>query len=127
MLHTGELVPHFTVRTIDGDAVEYSAIWQHRNMVLVTLPPEEADPGRDYADAVVARRSELGHENAVGIVTHDAVPGVPSPGVLVADRWGEIAFIAGADRPADLPSIDELMQWLHYVQIRCAECEGEAK
>jgi hypothetical protein len=127
MLHTGELVPHFTVRTTDGTTIEYSAIWQRRNLVLVTLPPDERETATRYAGALSAFRSELERGEAAGVVTHDVVRDVPAPGALVADRWGEIVFITHAERVEDLPSIDELMRWLHYVQIRCAECEGEAR
>ena len=127
MLEKGQLLPHFTVRTIDAEAIDYSAIWQHRNLVLVTVPAEEPHGSRHYAGAMANRRTELDRLDAVGIVTHDAIPGVPSPGWLVADRWGEIAVVSRVDRLADLPSLDELFAWLRYVQIRCAECEGEAR
>lgn len=127
MLQTGELVPHFTVRAVDGKTVEYSAIWQRRNLLLITLPADARETGSRCALALERSGSDLERLETVGIVTYDAVPGVPSPGALVADRWGEIACVAGADSPAELPSLDALRQWLHYVQMRCAECEGEAK
>jgi hypothetical protein len=45
----------------------------------------------------------------------------------VADRWGEIVYIAGGVQVAELPSPHELADWVSYVQHRCPECEGEAK
>jgi hypothetical protein len=127
MLHSGELVPHFTVHTVTGETIVYAAIWQRRNLVLVTLPSAADGDASRYTSALDARASDLEHHEAVRVVTHDHVPGMPVPGVLVADRWGEIACVASADGAADLPAVEELIQWLHYVQIRCAECEGEAK
>jgi hypothetical protein len=45
---------------------------------------------------------------------------------VVADRWGEIKLVAGATSVAELPSADELVEWVRFVQCACPECEGEA-
>ena len=61
------------------------------------------------------------------VVTAEVVPGLPYPGAVVADRWGEIIFAAranGDDEPAD-PG--ELVDWLQFVASQCPECEGEAR
>ena len=34
MLQRGDLVPHFTVKTLHGDEFSYATIWQRRNLVL---------------------------------------------------------------------------------------------
>ena len=38
MLQAGDLVPHFTVKTLHGDEFSYLTIWQRRNLVLIALP-----------------------------------------------------------------------------------------
>ena len=61
------------------------------------------------------------------VITREQVEGVPCPGVITADRWGEICFVAEAGTIAALPPVAELVEWLHYVQIQCPECQGEAR
>jgi hypothetical protein len=50
-----------------------------------------------------------------------------SPGVLLADRWGEIVHLTAASESARSPAPGELIEWLEYIQNRCPECEGEAR
>ena len=119
----GDQVPHFEVRTLEGKLFTYTTIWQHRNLVLVTLP--EAPCGA-YASALAARAAEFEAHGCACVITRDRVPGVPAPGALVADRWGEIVHVA-ASRLSGLPTPAELLEWVDYVARRCPECEGEAK
>ena len=128
MLQRGDCLPLFTVRRADGRDVRYRDIWQRRNLVLVSLPGQGSAEGRDaYAEALAARQAELESYDAECIVTRDVVPGVPRPGVIVADRWGEIAFVSGGARVADLPAAADLVEWATFVQHQCPECQGEAK
>jgi hypothetical protein len=55
-------------------------------------------------------------------MTRDPVPGGPMPGVLIADRWGEVAHIERG-----LPAVSTLMEWLDDLVNHCPECEGEAR
>jgi hypothetical protein len=121
----GDEIPHFEVRTLDGDVFNYGAIWQRQNLVLVTLPDASADD--DYPSSLAARRTEFLEHHAACIITRDRVPGVPTPGALVADRWGEIVHVATAADVAALPTASDLLDWLDYVKRRCPECEGEAR
>jgi peroxiredoxin len=124
-LQSGSSVPHFSVRSVDGAVVDYSTIWQRRNVVLVTLPP--VGPVEPYVSDLMAQRPAFaGHEGAV-VITRDHVPGLPAPGLLVADRWGEIVHILTPQAVGELPSADELLQWLEAIEHRCPECEGEAR
>jgi hypothetical protein len=52
---------------------------------------------------------------------------VPSPGVVVADRWGEVYYVQEADRAAALPPPAELIDWLRFVRDECPECQGETR
>jgi hypothetical protein len=127
MLHRGDLVPHFDVRTVGDEPVSYSTIWQRRNLVLVTLADVACDSCRGYVSELTALFPALGAQNTECVITRDPVPGMCSPGVLVADRWGEIVSITEVPDIADLPSPEELLDWVRYVQTQCPECEGEAK
>jgi hypothetical protein len=124
MLQRGMQVPFFDVLTTDGRRVDYRALWQRQNLLLVTIPRHE---GADACTADLrARMHELmAHDTAV-VMTTDTVPGMPAPGVLVADRWGDIYYLGrfSSDSPCFDP--DAIIEWLRHVQMQCPECQGEA-
>ena len=125
-LQRHDLVPHFEVTDLSGRRVAYSSIWQRKNLVLVILP--DAGPrSRRYVDRLSTSIRTMNAGDTSWIVTRDPVDGLPRPGVVVADQWGEIAHVAGAAVVEELPAPDELIDWLRYVQSRCPECEGEAR
>ena len=124
-LQRGDQVPHFEVTTLAGDVFSYSTIWQRKNLVLVTLP--DADHEGDYPSTLAARAREFEERHAACVMTRDRVPGVPTPGAVVADRWGEIVYVMAATHASELPPASEVLEWLEYVEQRCPECEGEAK
>ena len=124
MLQPGDLVPHFEVTLLDGRHVAYRAIWQQQNLLLVTLPA--ADEGAPaYADHLTRRMDELRANQTAVLLTHGQIPGLPAPALLVADRWGEVHFVRAAANAVDLPSPDEVLEWLRFTQYACPECEGE--
>ena len=127
MLQRGDAIPHIDIKAVGGERFSYSTIWQRRNVVLVTLPPEASESDGRYISGLVARKSEFSAKDAECVMTRDRVPGLPAPGVVVADRWGEIAHVATTSQVNDLTSPDELLDWLDYLNSRCPECEGEAK
>jgi hypothetical protein len=124
-LQVGDAVPHFVVRGYDGSVVHYSSIWQHRNLVLVTLPG--TDDADRYVTALTARAPAFDEQESTCVLTQEPIRGLPAPGLLVADRWGEIVHIVTAQTVAGLPSLDQLLQWLEAIEYRCPECEGEAR
>jgi hypothetical protein len=117
-------VPHFDVTTIDGRRVRYQDIWQRRNLVLVVVIPSELETGSRYASQLEAHRAEFEAEETMVVVTSDAVPKLDAPAALVADRWGEIAFFerASVGQPFRWPDVDELLSWVHFIEIQCPEC-----
>ena len=126
MLAAGESVPHFDIRTLGGSRVRYADIWQKRNLLLVALPAGAPDAER-YASAAADAASACAALEADCLVTSDGVPGVDAPGVVIADRWGEVVYASHAPSAGELPAFDQLLEWLQYVQYRCPECEGEAR
>src|SRR5688572_13509232 len=127
MLQTGDLVPHFTATAFSGDRFDYSTIWQRKNLVLVLLPHAESAASTRFVGQLTARMSELTGDDSACVITRDGVSGLPSPGIVVADRWGEIRHVAEGKTVDDLPGPDDVIEWLRYVQHQCPECEGEAR
>ena len=127
MLQRGDSVPHFEVRNLEGEPFRYSTIWQHKSLLLVTIPTADSDPARAYTLAVAGRVRESGDRDVECVITQDPVAGVSAPAIVVADRWGEIVFAAERSGVSDLPAPEELMEWLNYVRSQCPECEGEAR
>jgi peroxiredoxin len=124
-LQVGDTVPHFVVRGFDGSVVHYSNIWQHRNLVLVALP--RSDDADQYRTDLTARASAFDEQQGTCVITREAIRGLPAPGLLVADRWGEIVHIVISPEITGLPSVDQLLQWLEAIEYRCPECEGESR
>jgi peroxiredoxin len=127
MLQTGDLLPHFTVTTYSGETFDYSNIWQRTNLVLVLLPHGASAATTRFLDQFTSRMSELTGDDSTCVITRDSVSGVPSPGIVVADRWGEIVYVADGQTVDDLPGPDDVIEWLRYVQHQCPECEGESR
>jgi hypothetical protein len=127
MFERHDHVPHFEVTRLDGSRVRYADIWQRRNLLLVLLPDWRSGPAGDYVAELTARSQELAALDTECLVTPDVVPGAPSPGVVIADRWGEIRFVRAAPAVADLPRAGELMELLRGIEHECPECQGEAR
>ena len=118
-------VPHFEVTATDGGRVRYRDIWQHRNLVLAVLPPDQQTAAVRYAHSLMRRRRDFDEAETSVVVTTDSVPGVAAPHVLIADRWGEIQHNIAVPEPGDataLPDVDELLSWIRFVRMQCPEC-----
>lgn len=126
MLQARDQVPHFDVATLDGARTSYRTIWQQQNLVLVTLPPG-ARGAAEYVEGLRRRMADLTASDTAVVLTESPVEGLPAPALLVADRWGEIAFAQSAETPDRLPPPDEVIEWLRFTRHRCPECEGEWK
>jgi hypothetical protein len=127
VLRVRDLMPMFTVTNgIDRSLVDYHKLWQRKNLLLISL--RQDDPtARAYVESLIAKESDLRAYDTAFIVTTDAVPGIPSPGIVVADRWGEIYYVQEASSAADLADPVSLIEWLRYVQSECPECQGETR
>jgi hypothetical protein len=120
-------VPHFSVTTIDGELCPYAELWQKKNLLLVVLPRARSSDIDSYVSVLRSHSGELQATDTTCVITSDRVPGVAFPGVVIADRWGEITFSAEARSASELPPYDTLIDWLRHIQSRCPECEGEAR
>jgi hypothetical protein len=128
MLQRGDLVPHFDVTTVHGVRVAYSAIWQRRNLVLVILPSAASETSMHDISQLDGLAAECAGRDTECVVTRDVVAGTRAPAAIVADRWGEIVYAAvGGLDGGTLPLVDDLLEWVTFLQHRCPECEGEAR
>lgn len=125
MLNKGDHVPRFDITTIDDIRVNYADLWQKKNLALVCLPADTSPDTQSYIEQLREALPALSTHDAAVVVTTTPIEGMPLPGCAVADRWGEMQWITGAERVADLPSPREIAAWLHFVEIQCPECEGE--
>lgn len=126
-LRRGDPVVHFGVTTVDGRNVRYSNLWQRRNLVFVTLPENDSTSSQAYAAQLAAASSAFSDQETECVITRESVDGIGSPGVLIADRWGEIVYTVSPADVSGLPSLSEILEWVAWLQNRCPECEGEAK
>jgi len=111
-------VPHFVVHTTDNTTVDYGAIWQKQQLLLVCLDDSDASAAvAAVAEELVRRRAELMAAESCLVVTRDVVPGADRPGVVVADRWGEIHASLGASAIEDA---DDLIEWMRFVRRKCS-------
>jgi len=116
-LQRGDSVPHLEIGTLDGGTFTYREIWQHKNLVLVALPEASGD---GYASDLARHAADFRDVNSVSIVTRDRIPGLAAPGVVVADRWGEIVYVATPEQISGLPAVADLIEWLQFVRRRCS-------
>ncbi len=126
-LRAGDAVPRFAISTAYGERVRYDDLWQRKPLLLVCAGALDAPGARDYVAELDAHRRELTAFETACVVTAERIDRVPCPGVVVADRWGEVRFVAGASSAADLPRVPALVEWLRFIQSECPECQGEAR
>jgi hypothetical protein len=120
-------VPHFNVTTIQGERCEYATLWQRMNLLLVVIPTARSSQRDAYVADLEAHMADLTAHETACVITSDNVSGLQCPAIVIADRWGEMGFLAQPQRLEDLPGVDALIDWLRHVQARCPECEGEAR
>jgi hypothetical protein len=126
LVRAGQQVPHFRVEALDHTQVAYSEICQRKNLVLVLLPEDGSQAEDRYVAQLEGLMAEVTPRDSACVISRTSVPGLPRPGIVVADRWGEIHFGTGG-RLEDLPAPAEIVEWLRFVQVQCPECQGETK
>src|ERR671914_804935 len=125
MLNKGHHIPRFEWTTVGDVHASYADLWQKKNLALVCLSEDDSADAQSYIQELREAQKALAAHDAVVVVTTTPIDGMPLPGCAVADRWGEMQWVASADRVSDLPSAREIAAWLQFVEIQCPECEGE--
>jgi hypothetical protein len=105
----------------------------------------------DYARALAGRAAEIGEWGATAAVVvpggreepRPAAPGAGGPlevlldaegrvagqlglrgaAVVIADEWGDVYALEDAGAGHELPSPQEVAEWVRYIAIQCPECE----
>jgi len=122
-LRPGDLISHFEGATIDGHRVRYEQLWQRRNLVLFVLSTAVRAEAQSYLTALEERVSTLQPDDTTLVVCDDRIEHLPRDSVVIADRWGEIAWLQEiASNPAEWPSVDEIVEWVEFIRIKCPEC-----
>jgi hypothetical protein len=120
------LLPHFEIADVSGAPFRYRDIWQRANVLVVCLAGAEPRAAERYRAAIERVREAVAATETRLLVTRHAIAGLPAPAVVIGDRWGEVQHLTTADSSlAAFPAPEELLDWLHYVRMRCPECEGE--
>lgn len=127
VLGKGDALPFFEVTTVTGTQVRYADFWQRKNVALVCLPELASAEDEGYIRQLSDRATAFETYSAACVVTRDPVKQVPRPGLVIADRWGEVQYLASSPTTSGLPDVREILDTLDFVQRRCPECEGEWK
>jgi hypothetical protein len=122
-LSPGDLITTFEGETFDGHPLRYEDVWQSRNLVLFVLPATARAEASSYLAAVEARLAKLRPDDTTLMICDHEISGVALGSVVVADRWGEVAYIHKlTSRPAEWPPVDEILEWVEFIRIKCPEC-----
>jgi hypothetical protein len=125
VLQIHDHVPMFTVRNQVGNVVlDYRDLWQRKQLVLVSLTEDDVTRS-PYVESLLAHAPALGYADTALVVTGDSIEGVPRPGLVVVDRWGEVRVVASGERAADLPRASVLAEWVFFIGMG-PECQGES-
>jgi hypothetical protein len=121
---SAESVPHFEVTDVDGRQIRYADdVWQHHNLVFVALDPDRPEQSERYARDLRTRSGDFAAADTAVVISRTPIHGLPSPGVIVADRWGEVVYtFQPDDRHPAMPDSDQLLDWVTFVREQCPEC-----
>lgn len=110
-------MPHFVVRTTEGTTVDYRSIWQRDQLLLICLDQSAAsDPLLRLAWDLAARGKDLSVVETSLVVTREPIAGLPCPGLVLADRYGEIFWTR---EPGGVTDADDVIDTLRVMQSRC--------
>jgi hypothetical protein len=99
-----DLMPMFTVTNLaDSTRIDYQVLWQRTTLLLATLPDDDPT-ATAYAASLSVLAASLASLDVALIVTTTRIIGIPSPCVVVADRWGEVYYVSSASLAPELPA-----------------------
>ena len=125
-LGRGDLLPHLQLPCPDGSVWDYGATtWQRNNLLLLSLPSQTDVADVMYVDQLLKHAAVWMRSETTCVLTREPIDGMPTPGLLIADRWGEIYVVADAPQVCELPGAAEVAEWLRFLEHQCPECQGE--
>jgi hypothetical protein len=98
-----------------------SALLEHNGRVLVVAnnPGQFAAQPKWQAGCFLARDETSDLHRALG-ATNRAQD--PIPAIYITDRFGEVFAAFQTTDLASLPSTDEIIRWLEFIEFQCEEC-----
>lgn len=149
-LRVGDRLPPLVLpRAEDGAGVAWRAPQRGEPIVVFLVAPDE---GRAYLSELAAAGAELrawygrplavlpagaepaeflpaGTADGVTVLTDPEGEarrrcgvGAGSAALFIADRWGQIYFIAHAATEEDLPRPEAIEEWVRFLATQCPEC-----
>jgi len=96
----------------------HSDAYHQQETVVLAIGPDQLAESQQLA-AQLDHPFPLLSDPAEGII---AQQGLDTPSLVIADRWGEIwkAWVGSADHR--LPSAQDILQWLVFIESQCEEC-----
>ena len=89
-----------------------------RVMVVVPTGPDVSAHTRDWPAPVLVDHGAALHQR-VGVVN---ALGEPSAAGYITDRYREIYAVFREDQPPWPPTVDDVREWIVFVNLHCAEC-----
>ena len=133
-------LPALTLRGPHGDVPLRSP--QQGSRVLLLVRDEALDRARPYIGALERSLAELREWNGSALlVTERAVADTALPAaraepetwvalgiregesaLIIADRWGDVYSSQQSRSFADLPSTEQIEEWIRFLAMQCPEC-----
>lgn len=148
----GDLLPDIALPLLDGRLIRLADYRGRSNLVIVLVGHGEDRNVLRLLDEMAAKHSEFAAEESavLAIVSKDGAlkaesrwpfmvladdegrahrlfdavdtHGRLSPAVFVADRYGEIYATYRSEEGHGLPSTEEILRWLFFINSQCPEC-----
>jgi peroxiredoxin len=107
--------------TLAGASADF-AVWDGRLLAVFDSPPgrgtrteEEVEAGAPTFPFAAAVDEEHRLRRSCGLRPAETA-------VIIADRWGEIYFVATDEGESALPNAATIEEWLRYLATQCPEC-----
>ena len=129
-LERGMMVRDLPARTPEGREVHASDFRGRRNLVLIV--PGQGGEELGLLDELRLGAADLQEEEAVVLIADEddescRLYGAVSPeghriaALYIADRYGEIYFVAHSQPGHALPGAAEVLDWLRFINAQCPE------
>ncbi len=137
-LQAGQLIPNFTLMSVDGQRISRSDYRGKAGLLLLFLPPADQQTA-DYLGALDTTVAGWSREQRALVIASDGLPelnhsiglrdpehtvrqqflGSAAGGWFITDRYGELYAQGSAAATSDLPKPEEYTEWMEFVGMRC--------
>jgi|HigsolmetaAR201D_1030396.scaffolds.fasta_scaffold04284_7 peroxiredoxin len=148
LVRHGQIAPSFTLPSGKGTPIRRTAYRAKRNLVLIVVPHSSDASMREYMQAMAEGYTSLQSERAEvlvilgdteaaasalqaelpfpvladvdGRVIRQFLPEDARGGVFVTDRYGELYLARAVAEAGELPSVDDVYDWLVAIERQCS-------